>query len=90
MMTCKKCKVNKTVEMFSIYKHGSSGTVVRLKTCKDCIGKNKRGGCKPVIKNGESRECHCCKEIFISISKFNILCESCKEIESDHLFNLVF
>ena len=86
---CKRCKQKKIPSGFSAYKHASSGKVVKLKTCKDCLRKNKRGGCKPVIKEGISRECHCCKQTFLSASKFNILCEACREIESDDLYNVV-
>lgn len=73
---------------FSTYKHGNTGKVVHLGTCKDCLRKNRRGGSKPVTKDGFKRECHCCKNSFISVSKFNILCEICKQIEPDELYSM--
>lgn len=88
-MICKRCKKKKSLQDFSTYKHGSSGKVVKLKTCKECLKSNRRGGSKPVLKDGIKRECHCCKENFISLSKFNILCEVCREIEQDTLYSVV-
>lgn len=87
-MICKRCKKKKSQQDFSTYRHGNTGKVVYLSTCKDCLRKNRRGGSKPVIKDGIKRECHCCKNSFISVSKFNILCEECKQIEPDDLYNV--
>lgn len=87
-MICKRCKKKKSLQDFSTYKHGSSGKVVKLKTCKECLKSNRRGGSKPVLKDGIKRECHCCKNNFISVSKYNILCEDCKQIEPDDLHHV--
>lgn len=89
-MICKRCQKKKSHQDFSTYKHGSSGKVVKLKTCKECLKNNRRGGCKPILKSGVKRECHCCKNSFISVSKYNILCEDCKQIEQDTLYSVVF
>lgn len=88
-MICKKCGLDKAHSDFSTYKHPATKKVVTIKNCKSCMGQSKRGGSNPKYLLGEKRKCHNCKNYFVALSKYNILCGICRELEPDELYNVV-